>query len=56
MKTINDYLPPHLIAYKGNCPVCGKVLDEDDSIFVCRECTRKDKEYRERQKQVQEET
>lgn len=51
-----DHLPPHLIVYKGNCPVCGKALGEDDSIFVCRECIRKDKEYRERQKQMQEET
>lgn len=51
-----EHLPPHLIVYKGNCPVCGKVLGEDDSIFVCRECMRKDKEYREQQKQLQEET
>lgn len=54
--SIKDYLPPHLIVYKGNCPACGKVLGEDDSIFICRECMRKDKEYREQQKQVQEDT
>lgn len=50
MKTINDYLPPHLIAYKVNCPYCGKKLEENDSIFLCKECIRKDKEYREQSK------
>jgi transcription initiation factor IIE alpha subunit len=58
MKTraVKDHLPPHLIVYKGNCPVCGKVLGEDDSIFVCREGIRKDKEYREQSSQAKEET
>lgn len=56
MKTINDYLPPHLIAYKGNCPYCGKKLREDDSIFLCKECIRKDKVYREQSSQAKEET
>ena len=50
MKTINDYLPPHLIACKGNCPCCGKELGEDDGIFLCKECIRKDKACHEQSK------
>lgn len=50
MKTINDYLPSHLIVCKDNCPYCGKELGEDDGIFLCKECLRKDKEYREQSK------
>jgi len=50
MQNINDYLPPHLIACKGNCPCCGKELGEDDGIFLCKKCIRKDKEYHEQSK------
>ena len=38
------------IVVKGTCPVCGKELGEDDCIFLCRECIRKDKEYHEQSK------
>ena len=34
------------IVVRGNCPVCGKALKENESIFICDECYKKDLEYR----------
>ena len=34
------------VIVRGNCPVCGKALKENENIFICDECYKKDLEYR----------
>jgi predicted amidophosphoribosyltransferase len=38
--------PMSCIVVRGNCPVCGKELKENENIFICDECYKKDLEYR----------
>ena len=34
------------VVVRGNCPICGKELKENENIFICDECYKKDLEYR----------
>lgn len=42
----------HRIICKGNCPICGKELGEEDNIFICKECCQKEREEREKHEQT----
>ena len=33
--------PYHKIVVKGNCTACGKKLGENDGLFLCAECQKK---------------
>lgn len=34
----------HKIVVKGNCTACGKPLGENDGLFLCVECQKKNNE------------
>lgn len=34
----------HEIVVKGNCTACGKTLRENDGLFLCAECQKKNNE------------
>lgn len=34
----------HKIVVKGNCTACGKTLGENDGLFLCMECQKKNNE------------
>ena len=34
----------HKIAVKGNCTACGKTLGENDGLFLCADCQKKNNE------------
>ena len=34
----------HEIVVKGNCTACGKPLGENDGLFLCAECQKKNNE------------
>lgn len=34
----------HKIEVKGNCTACGKTLGENDGLFLCAECQKKNSE------------
>lgn len=34
----------HKIEVKGNCTACGKTLGENDGLFLCAECQKKNNE------------
>ena len=35
----------HKIVVKGNCTACGKPLGENDGLFLCAECQKKNNEH-----------
>jgi uncharacterized Zn finger protein (UPF0148 family) len=37
-------MPSHKIVVKGNCTACGKTLGENDGLFLCAECQKKNNE------------
>lgn len=36
------------IVIRGKCPVCGKMLKDNEGLFMCDECRKKNLEYEEK--------